>query len=595
MTSPLPVTLDSTYADSGTDPSVAAHQQHHDALHARYNIMLTGNPRPVNTQTSSYTLVLADAAALVRINTAAAAVVTVPTDAQVAFPVGTTLEVEQAGAGQVGVNATAGVTVLTPAGTQTRAQYSAIQLVKVAANTWRLGGDLAAGIVAGRSFYVAPTGNDTAAGAIGTPRQTISAGLALLTTAGDTLYLRAGTYTPASTVTITKTGTSTAPYTVRGYPGETAIVDGASVTAAATNGTTGDVVLVTGSAWVVVDGFTVRNGGTLASTSAASKGMHGVRTTNSTDVIVRNITTTNMSRGGVRLDAGTNRAEMYGCDSSGCAAGFVANGTNLLLHDNNAHDNTKQWDDANAGGGYGGQAFSIENTAGPVEVYNNVASGNRSTSTAFGMDGIFVELYYSQNVNIHHNKTTGGVQTLESSGSTAGCRFWRNEVISEDSFGAFHQADGLRIENNTIYNMGAYLTFDVSGTYGNGSTVGLVIRNNIFQSVSTNFLQFFYFHGGLDASAIINNNVYRVGAGGTAGGFAEVGASPSNVYYGTFAAWKTGTGKDANSVLGDPLFVSAPSNLTLQATSPAIDLGAVIAGVTDGYTGAAPDAGRWER
>jgi lysophospholipase L1-like esterase len=37
MTSPLPTNIDQTYADSGTDPSVAAHQKQHDALHGLYN------------------------------------------------------------------------------------------------------------------------------------------------------------------------------------------------------------------------------------------------------------------------------------------------------------------------------------------------------------------------------------------------------------------------------------------------------------------------------------------------------------------------------------------------------------------------------
>lgn len=37
MTTPLPVNIDTTYADSGTDASVAAHQQHHDRVHAFVN------------------------------------------------------------------------------------------------------------------------------------------------------------------------------------------------------------------------------------------------------------------------------------------------------------------------------------------------------------------------------------------------------------------------------------------------------------------------------------------------------------------------------------------------------------------------------
>lgn len=38
MTSPLPVNIDSSYADSGSDPSIALHQKHHDIIHAYVNI-----------------------------------------------------------------------------------------------------------------------------------------------------------------------------------------------------------------------------------------------------------------------------------------------------------------------------------------------------------------------------------------------------------------------------------------------------------------------------------------------------------------------------------------------------------------------------
>jgi hypothetical protein len=38
MASPgLPVTIDTTYADSGSDPSVKIHQQNHDTIHAMLN------------------------------------------------------------------------------------------------------------------------------------------------------------------------------------------------------------------------------------------------------------------------------------------------------------------------------------------------------------------------------------------------------------------------------------------------------------------------------------------------------------------------------------------------------------------------------
>lgn len=49
----LPTNVDSTYADSGTDASVAAHQQHHDTIHAAVNAAAGGATGQVWAKTSS--------------------------------------------------------------------------------------------------------------------------------------------------------------------------------------------------------------------------------------------------------------------------------------------------------------------------------------------------------------------------------------------------------------------------------------------------------------------------------------------------------------------------------------------------------------
>ena len=44
--------------------------------------------------------------------------------------------------------------------------------------------------------------------------------------AGDTIYLREGTYAPDTNIQVGKSGTSSAPITVKPYEGEKVIVDG---------------------------------------------------------------------------------------------------------------------------------------------------------------------------------------------------------------------------------------------------------------------------------------------------------------------------------------------------------------------------------
>src|SRR5580704_10815930 len=72
-------------------------------------------------------------------------------------------------------------------------------------------------------FYVSPVGRDGAAGTITDPWQTLAYAVAQLV-AGDTLYIRGGTYTGAmNTIDTTlypiNSGTAAAPITISAYPG----------------------------------------------------------------------------------------------------------------------------------------------------------------------------------------------------------------------------------------------------------------------------------------------------------------------------------------------------------------------------------------
>jgi parallel beta-helix repeat protein len=76
------------------------------------------------------------------------------------------------------------------------------------------------------AYFVSTTGSDTNPGTLMQPFRTIQYGVNKLV-AGDTLYIRGGTYTER--VTITKSGTASAPITISSYPGETAIMDGSGL------------------------------------------------------------------------------------------------------------------------------------------------------------------------------------------------------------------------------------------------------------------------------------------------------------------------------------------------------------------------------
>jgi len=109
-----------------------------------------GSKLTLNAQTASYTVVLADAdQKLVTMSVASANDFLIPTNANVAFPVGTVINVIQIGAGQTTIKAvTAGTTTISSTGAtatapKLRAQYSAASCIKVATDTWYVVGDIA--------------------------------------------------------------------------------------------------------------------------------------------------------------------------------------------------------------------------------------------------------------------------------------------------------------------------------------------------------------------------------------------------------------------------------------------------------------------
>ena len=104
-----------------------------------------------NAQTgTTYTFVLADADnKLVTASNASAQTYSIPTNASVAFPIGTQLNIIQIGAGQVTVSATTPATTTivstgaTAASPKCRAQYSAMTLIKRDTDSWYAVGDIA--------------------------------------------------------------------------------------------------------------------------------------------------------------------------------------------------------------------------------------------------------------------------------------------------------------------------------------------------------------------------------------------------------------------------------------------------------------------
>lgn len=96
----------------------------------------------VNETGTALNSVQAHANAFVSATNAAAITYTVDPDSTYNHDIGTTITIEQGGAGQVSIVGGTGVTIRTAATASTRTQYSVVTLTKLASNVWNLTGDL---------------------------------------------------------------------------------------------------------------------------------------------------------------------------------------------------------------------------------------------------------------------------------------------------------------------------------------------------------------------------------------------------------------------------------------------------------------------
>lgn len=98
----------------------------------------------INQQAGAYTTVLEDRDKLVEVSSGSGVTVTIPANASVAYPVGTSIDILQTGSGQVTIAGSGGVTVNATPGLKLRTQWSSATLFKRATDTWVVFGDLSA-------------------------------------------------------------------------------------------------------------------------------------------------------------------------------------------------------------------------------------------------------------------------------------------------------------------------------------------------------------------------------------------------------------------------------------------------------------------
>lgn len=439
------------------------------------------------------------------------------------------------------------------------------------------------------TYFVAPTGDNAAAGTLAAPWKTL-AHAAATAVAGDTVELRGGTY--AERVTFTRSGTAAAPIIFRAHASETPILDGSTLTVGTgwhpflwlqnvshvtlqglelralrttqkNRVPIGILVSGTGTGVCLLDNhihdlgttYTGKNGG-----DAHGIAIYGDSSSPIADLLIRGNHLHHLSLGSSEalvLNGNVNgflveKNHVHDCNNIGIdaighegtcpdpAQDAARNGIIRLntISAINSHGNPAYGNNYSAGGIYvdGGRDILIErNTITTCDIGIELASEHAGQSTG----GIHV-----RNNLIHANRIggifLGGYDTGR--GRTENCRIEHNTL---------HQNDTLQYDNGEIH-----LQFDVRTT---------TIRHNIIVA---------------NEQRLIIGNPYTQNTGNTVD-YNIVHASSGtprwrwkNVAYTTSAAWKTATAQDAHSLFADPLLLApATGDFDLRPKSPAIDAG----------------------
>ncbi len=466
-------------------------------------------------------------------------------------------------------------------------------------------------MAAGLSYYVSTTGNDNNPGTLGSPWRTIQHA-ANTVAAGATVFVRAGVYNEHINVPIS--GNATAGYTTfQNYPGETAIVDGTGL--AVPNGQYG-LFNITGQSYVIISGFEIRNYKT-SSTKYVPVGIYIYGAGSNLQILNNHIHDIQTSAKGCNANAlglavyGTQAPASInnltisnneidhlktGCSETISMDGNVQNFvvTNNLIHDNNniGIDAIGFEGVAPAGSMCGADpcdrardGLIAENTVYKITSYGNPAYGSQ-----YAADGIYVD--GGTRIVIERNRIyqvdLGIEMASEHSGKTTDNILARNNLIyfgnsAGISIGGYASGVGgsesITIVNNSLlYN-------DRKNTGSGEFQIQFHATNNVFKNnivyATKQGLLINNFTKSEPNPADVDFNVYNSSVGTANATFIW----NAKIYTG-FTAYRSGTGKDPNSMFADPLYVSVTTpDLHVAANSPAvnagINLGSAIVGTVD--------------
>jgi hypothetical protein len=314
-------------------------------------------------------------------------------------------------------------------------------------------------------YYVSPTGSDSGAGTQAAPFATVQKANDSAA-AGDTIWMRAGTYNCTSQITLSKSGTSDTNRTkIWAYTGEVPILDFSNYSLAS-GSSDRPAITVTGS-WMHLKGLEIANG------KVGSSGSHSysmLRTKNASNNTFELLNIHNGFGPGFFVDTGTGGNLVLNCDS---------------------HDNYDV--NGSQGDGQNGDGFGVHyQTTGPSTIIRGCRSWHNSDD---GYDLISQEVP----VTVENNwafkcgyGSSGNGNGFKMGSSKTGIRHlvqnnvaWSNAA---SGFYANHSTGGNTWYNNTSYNNGTQYNMLASSFDSSGNVTGTItltgskahiMRNNI--------------------------------------------------------------------------------------------------------------------
>jgi len=400
---------------------------------------------------------------------------------------------------------------------------------------------------AGAVYYVATNGNDANAGTETQPWRTIGKAARTLV-AGDTVYIKAGTY--RERVVPLNSGSAGNFITYAAYPGHTVTIDGATVNVPEWGG----LFDITGKSYIRVSGLRVVN----ARTNTHNP---GILADSSSHIIIESNYVSNTNDSGIAAWGSDNIIIDHNEVTDVCKSGYnedisVGGTDGFEVRYNHVHHSRKEGIDPKDGSRNGkvfGNHVHHTDAVGiyvdawdkhtdNIEVFQNVVhdTGSNGIALASEMGGLLENVRVYNNI-AYHNRYAG---------------VWLSGCCPES---ATHPVRDIKIVNNTLYNNG---WADWGGGIGveNTQVQSVTIRNNI---VSQNL----YFQIAVDVAiptwtVRVDHNLID--------GFRDT----------------EGEIRGSDYVEGNPQFVNpAAADFHLRSISPAIDRGSALDAPGDDYDG----------